>query len=252
MTARAGAWLEAAERWRAPTLIGVSVAAHLIVLGGLAVRSVAPMRAPDVDQPSILLIIEPRPLFQGETARPAPAPPEVEAAPTAAITRALVPPSRKDEEERDGAAPSPRLAQPAPGAPPPPADSRWTVAPESFGDRMARNIRLGPVGCNMRNGRMSPEEQAVCDRDFNEAASRARPIEGTRDRRRDARFAQEGAREIRRYDAQRAPLAGGTGVVGPADCVGSNFGTGCAGAHLEPRFRQGARTPLQQPSNKVD
>ena len=44
-------------------------------------------------------------------------------------------------------------------------------------------------------------------------------------------FAREGARRLAEWEARRRPLSGGVGVVGPADCVGSNFGTGCAGAH---------------------
>ena len=44
--------------------------------------------------------------------------------------------------------------------------------------------------------------------------------------------------------------------MGPSDCVGSNLGTGCAGAHLGDRpgvdMRQGATTNIRQRSNKLD
>ncbi|WP_284222997.1 hypothetical protein, partial [Brevundimonas denitrificans] len=50
-------------------------------------------------------------------------------------------------------------------------------------------------------------------------------------------FAAEGARRLAQYEARRRPLAGGTGNVGPQDGVGSNFGIGVAGAHLDPSFR---------------
>jgi hypothetical protein len=65
-----------------------------------------------------------------------------------------------------------------------------------------------------------------------------------------------GAAAIARYEAQRAPLSGGGGNVGPADCVGSNLGMGCAGAHLpsvpNTDMRQGADSLIRQPSNKLD
>ena len=68
--------------------------------------------------------------------------------------------------------------------------------------------------------------------------------------------AQSLAAQTRLAAAQRAPLSGGTGVVGPGDCPGSNLGMGCAGAHLRDvpgvDVRQGAETPIRQPGNRVD
>ncbi len=96
------------------------------------------------------------------------------------------------------------------------------------------------------DGRLSPGEQALCDERFNEAAGRAGPL-GPRtltpgEARREAQFARDGARALAQYEARRAPLAGGVGIVGPGDCPGSNLGVGCAGAHLDPAMRQGATT----------
>ena len=56
---------------------------------------------------------------------------------------------------------------------------------------------------------------------------------------------------MQRYEAQRRPLSGGVGVMPPQECPGSNFGVGCAGAHLDPSMRQGATTNVQQDSNKL-
>ena len=75
-------------------------------------------------------------------------------------------------------------------------------------------------------------------------------INGTGNAARDGRFAREGAREMQRYEAQRRPLSGGAGVMPPQECPGSNFGVGCAGAHLDPSMRQGATTNVRQDSNK--
>lgn len=72
----------------------------------------------------------------------------------------------------------------------------------------------------------------------------------------DAPFVADGRRALAAREAQRELLAGGVGVMGPADCVGSNFGAGCAGAHLGDRpgvdMRQGATTNIRQRSNKLD
>jgi hypothetical protein len=77
-----------------------------------------------------------------------------------------------------------------------------------------------------------------------------------RDRGADAPFLTEGRRALAAHRAQRGPLGGGAGVMGPSDCVGSNLGTGCAGAHLGDRpgvdMRQGATTNIRQRSNKLD
>ena len=105
------------------------------------------------------------------------------------------------------------------------------------------------------DGRLNATEQAICDENFNAAAGAAGPL-GPRtlnpgEARREARFAQEGAAALARYDARRAPLRAGVGVVTSGEGVGGNFGIGTAGAHLDPQFRQGADNVLRQDSNKL-
>jgi hypothetical protein len=91
-------------------------------------------------------------------------------------------------------------------------------------------------------------ERQHCRNEFARRAENAAPITGSGNPERDARFARQGARRLAEWEQLRRPLSGGVGVVGPADCVGSNFGTGCAGAHLGPvpgvDMQQGARTPI--------
>lgn len=184
------------------------------------VATPAPVAAPRAAQPAA-----------AERAAPAPAP----------VT--ALRPRRKDEDEaRNGlpAAPAPRLAAPAPGAPSAAASGvagvsdAWRVAPEGQAGRNARALRTSPAGCPSA-AILTRGEQAVCDERFNARAAEGatRPITGSGNAQRDARFAREGAREMQRYEQQRRPLSGGVGVVGAVDCPGSNFGTGCAGAHLD-------------------
>jgi hypothetical protein len=116
---------------------------------------------------------------------------------------------------------------------------------------MARSLRQGLPGC------ASPEllnemERRNCRDEFARRGAGAAPITGTGNPERDAAFAREGARRLAQWEAQRRPLSGGAGVVGPADCIGSNFGTGCAGAHLDPSMRQEAPSVIRQDSNKLD
>jgi len=177
-------------------------------------------------------------------AAPTPAPPAAveRAAPASAPVTALRPRKKDEDEARDGlpAAPAPRLANPAPGAPSaaasgvPGVSDAWRVAPEGQDGRNARALRTSPAGCPSR-AILTRGEQVVCDERFNARAAEGatRPITGSGNPERDARFAREGAREMQRYEAQRRPLSGGVGVLPPQDCPGSNFGTGCAGAHLD-------------------
>lgn len=176
----------------------------------------------------------------------APAPPAaaLEQAPVAPAVIAPIRPRKKDEEDgRDGlpAPPAPRLAAPAPGAPSAAASGvdgisdAWRVTPEGQSGRNARALRTSPAGCPadqlLRRG-----EEIICEERFNARAAQGAEngrITGTGNAERDARFAREGAREMQRYEAQRRPLSGGVGVLAPQDCPGSNFGTGCAGAHLD-------------------
>ena len=189
------------------------------------------------------------------TPAPTPAPAAVErAAPAPAPVTALRPRKKDEDEARNGlpAAPAPRLAAPAPGAPSAAASGvagvsdAWRVAPEGQAGRNARALRTSPAGCPS-TAILTRGEQAVCDERFNARAAEGaeRPITGSGNAQRDARFAREGAREMQRYEAQRRPLSGGVGVVGPADCPGSNFGTGCAGSHLDSSMQMDSSRNVQ-------
>lgn len=187
---------------------------------------------------------------------PTPAPPAAadRAAPAPAPVTALRPRKKDEDETRNGlpAAPAPRLAAPAPGAPSAAASGvagvsdAWRVAPEGQAGRNARALRTSPAGCPS-TAILTRGEQAVCDERFNARAAEGatRPITGSGNAARDARFAREGAREMQRYEAQRRPLSGGVGVVGPADCPGSNFGTGCAGSHLDSSMQMDSSRNVQ-------
>ena len=232
-------WPSRAERWRKPAIVVASVGLHVLVLGLIGLRSF------DLDAPAgpvedvLYVEIEPRPLLPGEVAHVRP-PPERPEAPSQALPDSGAPAARtdpfqppEDEDER----PTPRLA--APGAPAPPADvgtAPWRVRPETPGDRVGRGLRTSPVGCASPR-LLTPAERAICDDRLGERAAAAPPISGTGDPERDGRFAREGARALANYEARRRPLAGGVGVVGPQDGPGSNFGTGVAGAHLDPALR---------------
>jgi hypothetical protein len=193
-------------------------------------------------------------------AQPAPAPPVAASAPSlpAPALPARRPAKDKDEDEAASgppSAPAPRMAAPAPGGAPAPAASgvtdAWRFTPEGQAGRNARALRTSPAGCPS-TGILTQSERAVCDERFNARAAEGaeRRITGSGNAERDARFAREGAREMQRYEQQRRPLSGGVGVLGPADCHGSNFGTGCAGAHLKDipgvDMRQGARGTVNE------
>lgn len=228
-----------------------------------AVAAPAPQPAPPAPPrtapiaPPAPLPTPPRPYVPA----PAPAPPAAaeRAAPAPAPVTTLRPRKKDEDDAADGlpAPPAPRLANPAPGAPSaaasgvPGVSDAWRVAPEGQNGRNARALRTSPAGCPSR-AVLTPSERAICDERFNARAAEGaqRPITGSGNAERDARFAREGAREMQRYESQRRPLSGGTGVMPPQECPGSNFGVGCAGAHLDPSMRQGASSNVRQDSNK--
>ena len=195
----------------------------------------------------------PTPAPKTAPARPAAA---LERAPAAPAVIAPIRPRKKDEEDgRDGlpAPPAPRLANPAPGAPSAAASGvdgvsdAWRVTSDGQTGRNARALRTSPAGCPagqlLRRG-----EEIICEERFNARAAQGAEngrITGTGNAERDARFAREGAREMQRYEAQRRPLSGGVGVLAPQDCPGSNFGTGCAGAHLDSSMQMDSNRNVQ-------
>ncbi len=256
---------------RGAAILTGSIALHALVLAALALRLFEPQRAdpPVVPTPPIFIEIEPRPLLEGERARlPSPAPAATAAPETRPLTGPTVivrAPALTPEDEEDDDRPSPpapRLSAGASGATDTGAPSSaassgaWQVRPEGLGARVGRAMRLGAGGCRIMDGRLNPTEQAICDEEFNAAAAAGRPIGGRTltpgEARREAQFAREGAAALRSYEARRAPLRAGVGVVTSGEGVGGNFGAGAAGAHLDPSFRDGADNLLRQDSNKLD
>jgi hypothetical protein len=239
------------------------VAAGSLVLHGLVLVMVGLRTGPEMSgytaPPEPLYVqIEPRPLMEGETVREAPVTVIADPSDAPALTREIraraLRDETEDEEEERRRLEALRLpARPAPAeqdvAP------RWQVNPDSDGDRVARALRSSGLACSRPRNEMTGAERAACDDRFAGGAD-APAIRGTGDPERDEAFARQGRANIARYEAQRAPLAGGTGVVGPGDCPGSNLGMGCAGAHLRDvpgvDMRQGAETPIRQRSNRVD
>lgn len=238
-------------RWRKPAVVAASVLAHVLVLGVLGYRHYAQAPVMVADAPVILLDIEPRPLLPDEKPRPrsASAPPLVETRPDLSGRPTPLSAPRRLEDE-DQTAPDPRPTRSAPGAPTAGADQPWQYRPEAMSGAVARSLRTSPIGCDIRDGRMSAAEQQLCDDRFNERAGRARPRTGTANRERDAEFARQGAAAIDRYERRRRPLAGGTGVVGPGDCPGSNFGAGCSGAHLDPSLQPDSNENIRTPQRE--
>lgn len=243
-------WRPFADRRRVVVLTG-SVLFHAAVLAPLAwgLFSDGPHRVSEAHDPPIFVEIEPRPLLDGETARE-PSPTTSAAREATATLGETIPPTRERRREEDEddqpITPNPRSGIAMPSSATPDTDSAWRVTPDSLGSAIGRASRTGAGGCRIMYDRLTAGERALCDERFNAAAGNGRPI-GPRtltpsEQRQQAQFARDGAAAIAQYEARRRPLSGGVGIVGPADCPGSNFGAGCAGAHLDPAIRQGATT----------
>lgn len=257
---------------RSAAILAGSVGLHALILAALALRLFEPERSdPPIPRDTPIFIeIEPRPLLEGEQARlPAPAQttssaPETRplTGPTVIFRAPSVTPRDEEDEEALPSPPAPRLS-PGPsgpaaaGVPAAPVNSgAWQVQQEGISARVGRAMRLGAGGCRIMDGRLNPTEQAICDEEFNAAAAAARPV-GPRtlspgEARREVQFARDGAAALRSYDARRAPLRSGVGAVTSGEGVGGNFGTGAAGSHLDPSFRDGADNLLRQDSNKLN
>lgn len=235
-----------------------SLVAHLAVLLILGTRAGMDMSGYSAPPEPLYIRIEPRPLMAGETVREPPVTliEEPREAPTLIReirARALRDETEDEEEERR------RLEALRLPFRPSPADQgvdpQWRVSPDATGDQVARALRASGLACSRPRSEMTAAQRAACDDRFAGSAD-APAIRGTGDPERDAAFERQGRANIARYEAQRAPLSGGTGVVGPGDCPGSNLGMGCAGAHLPDvpgvDMRQGAETTIRQRSNRME
>lgn len=222
--------------WRKAGLATTSVAINTALIAFLSLTALGiegDVVAPE--QPPIYVDITPRPLLPDERARtPVQAPTVDDMMGSAQDARPTVQtPSPRQATPPDSPAPiRPRIAAPAPQGAPAPQDA-WTVNPNDRAGTMSRVLRQGLIGCTTPQ-QLNAAERAHCREDAMRRGMNAAPITGTGNPERDAAFAREGARRLAEWEAGRRPLSGGVGVVGPADCVGSNFGTGCAGAQLNP------------------
>ena len=242
--------------WRKAGLAATSVVINMALLAALSLTALGVDEGDRiVSPPPVYLDIEPRPLLPDERPRePVDARRATQAQAAREPQKAEVTSATAGPSAERPTPPRPRVTLPAPQGVPAPADP-WRVDPNDRRAGAARGLRQGAIGC------ASPEllnelERRHCRERFGERAAVAPPITGSGNPERDAAFAREGARRLAQWEAQRRPLSGGVGVVGPADCIGSNFGTGCAGAHLPPvpgtDMRQGSDSLIRQKSNKVD
>lgn len=221
-------------------VLALSVLVHALVLGLWAVRTLTLPPMP-LSQPTLYLDIMPRApiqqLIERETARPLPAAADMRSA-------AVAQDAGTTFEERAPALPSETL--------PPPEQTRPPVA---TADRDAR-IRWGlnnRLNCNLPAAQQTTEQREACAAWLGRDHDQARAITGSGNAARDAAFAEQGARNLARHEAMRAPPAGSVGVSGASpDCVGGNLRSTCAGAYLrdsfqrpEENFRSGGRSAPQ-------
>lgn len=235
------------DGWRVkvgPTAAAVAINAAFIA--ALSVTALGVEQRQDARQPPLIYLdIEPRPLLADERPRVPAVADDRLSAPAASQTA----PASRTATAAAVPRPAPlrpRLAAPAPeGAPAPP--DVWRVHPGDRRAAMSRTLRQGLIGCASPD-LLNEMERRHCFQENARRGENAAPIEGSGNARRDAAFARQGARRLAEWEQLRRPLSGGVGVVGPADCVGSNFGTGCAGAHLPDApgldMRQGAQTTI--------
>ncbi|WP_295195328.1 hypothetical protein [uncultured Brevundimonas sp.] len=223
----------------------VAINAGLIATLSLTALGIdAPSSAPD-SRP-LYIDISPRPLLPNERPRPAIQTPEPVAMSASRDAGGIdpAPTDRVASTPDNRPAPiRPRIAAPTPQGAPAPPDA-WTVNPNDRAGAMSRVLRQGLIGCTTPQ-QLNAAERAHCREDAMRRGMNAAPITGTGNPERDAAFAREGARRLAEWEARRRPLSGGVGVVGPADCVGSNFGTGCAGAQLNPSLAPDSTRNIQ-------
>ncbi|MEG1453907.1 hypothetical protein [Brevundimonas sp.] len=225
-----------------------SAALHVAVIAALvfSAQSVLPPARPHT--PTLYIEIEPRPLLDGEKPRIVAPQPDITPAPSAdrnqtTAASASITPNR----------PQPRLAQ---GVSPDPSaqdSSAWQVAPQSAEDEVSRRVgqslRTSVLGCQYPD-RLTQQERDVCDDREGERTTRALErlgrISGTGNSRRDARLEAEGRQRLQSYESRRnTPLDSERGNGGVVEGVGSNFGMGVAGRHLDPTHQVDSVAPIQ-------
>lgn len=249
-------WTSAPPAGRWTAIIAASLLAHALLLAMLGSASGVILRQP----PPVIFVdvfpgaADPWPDFARRAAAPAAEPRVLDSPPPRTVPDRF-PVLRSADPE---AVPEARAQG---------VDPVWQAGPGGLAERLA-NIPPGliagaPSGgvplswrrrCNLPlSGAISEADRRACEQSFLAEAEpppsmrRQRPQGDPRDQ-----FAAQGARNLAQYEARRRPLAGGTGVVGSGECPGGNFGTGCAGSHLDPHMRQGAETTIRQDSNKLD
>ncbi|MFN4298061.1 MAG: hypothetical protein ACK4FB_14630 [Brevundimonas sp.] len=191
--------------WRLAVFAG-ALLLNLGLLAGLALRDFQNLQAVPDTAPSYVIFADmaPRPVSIVHNVAPA----------TGGDEAAT---GRDEQEEDRGRLPGDAAA--TDGAPESAdgADDPWRVRPTGVDDRIARRLQAGGLGC-ANPTLLDADERERCARRFGGDAPR---IVGTGDRRRDARFARQGARELAAYEARRAAPAARTpcNQGGPiADC----------------------------------
>lgn len=256
MTAIEAGWQRLDRRTRLAATIVASIAVHLLVLGPIVLGALGQgmaLQRPVEDPWPVFIEMEPRPLLPGEQARvritaPPSQTPSYSPPLPGSATGVRDAPFREpiDEEDEDApTAPDPRTATTPPG-PAAPSDPAWRLPPRALGDRVAGSLRNGVPGCRAP-ATLTAAERARCDERLAAAARRAPPIGGTGDAERDALFAGQGVRALALYEARRAPLRAGAGVMGASpECPGGNLRSTCAGVHLEDHYQHPENAPLRR------
>jgi len=175
------------RRWRLAVFAG-ALLLNLGFLGGLALRDVR-------ESGGGARIATPYVLYADITPRPG-----LRRLDRDSEARSEEAPGLPDEDEDARVFPGPT----GPGGPSMAAaadvDDMWRVSPPVMEDRIARALRAGAMGCANRN-LLSAAEREACDQRVRAAAPY---IAGTGDRRRDERFARQGARELAAWEERRA------------------------------------------------
>ena len=223
------------------------MALHLAAISALAfgAKSVLPPARPQA--PTLYIEIEPRPLIDGEKPRVVAPQPDETIQPADRHQKSMTNADSRTDR------PQPRLAQ---GVSPDQSaedTSTWQVAPQSADEetsrRVGQSLRTSVLGCQYPD-RLTQQERDVCDDREGERTARAlerlKRIPGSGNTRRDARFEAEGRQRLQAYESRRrTPPDSERGNGGVVEGVGSNFGMGVAGRHLDPTHQVDSVAPIQ-------